>query len=347
MAVSGVSGFIGSQIAKDLIERGYYVHGTVRHDVPAKVSHLTRLPGAMERLQVFEADLSRQGSFDLAMAGCQFAMHVASPFSLRVIDPQKELVDPAVEGTLNFLRSCKKAGVRKVILTSSVAAITDEGRDGYVFTEKDFNDKSSISRLPYYYSKAEAEKAAWRYVEEEAPEMKLVVINPIIVVGPSLIPAVNESATFIESIVDGRFGGIVDFNWTFVDVRDVSESHIRAMESEKASGRYICAASEKSFHMKEVAQLISEMGYKVAQRDLTDPVASNLVKTFSHVFPGGQAGVYTRNHIGKEFVLSNEKIVKELGQTFRDPIASIRETIQSMAKWGHLCKEEYFALPAR
>ncbi len=214
VAVSGVTGFIGSHIARDLLRKGYVVHGTVRSNKPERIAHLTSEPSATDSLKIFEADLNTPGAFDEAVKDCKYAMHVASPYMLSAKDPQKELVDPAVNGTLSFLRSCKAAGVEKVVLTSSVAAITDEGRDNYTFTEKDFNTKSSLTRMPYYYSKLKAEQAAWDFAEKEAPEMKLVVINPLIVIGPSLTKSKTESADLLLSLVGGRFFGVLDLLWT-------------------------------------------------------------------------------------------------------------------------------------
>eukprot|EP00171_Calliarthron_tuberculosum_P010826 IDg10826t1 len=186
-------------------------------NTPERTAHLTSHKNAAKCLELFEADLVKSGSFDECLTGCKMAMHVASPYHMDAKDPQKELVNPAVNGTLNFLRSCKKAGVEKVVLTSSIATIAGEGRCEHTFTEADMNTKSSLRCLPYYYSKVEAEKAAWKFIKEEAPDMKLVVINPIVVIGPNLTKSKNASVEIFEHIVNGTFGGILDFTWTFVD----------------------------------------------------------------------------------------------------------------------------------
>ncbi len=238
-------------------------------------------------------------------------------------DPQKELVDPAVNGTVSFLRSCKSAGVQEVVLTSSAAAITNEGRENYIFTEKDYNTKSSLSRLTYYYSKAKAEEAAWDFVKKEAPEMKLVTINPVAVLGPSLTKVKGESANALVSLVKGIFPGIVDLVWTAVDVPDVSLCRILAMEADTAKGRYICAASQKPLHLRKIDEILRAKGYNPPMMGLSGSWVTSLMKIASYVFPGGQMGYYIRNHFGTHIIASNAKIVKDLGVSFRDPVDAI------------------------
>lgn len=335
VAVSGITGFVGAQVAADLLVRGYVVHGTVRRNTPEKIAHLTSLPDNPGTLHVFEADLTTPGSFDAAVAGCDYAIHIASPFASNVADPQKELVDPAVNGTLNFLRSCKAAAVKKVVLTSSLAAVADGGASGTPVDENDWNVRSSLKVLPYYYSKVLAEKAAWKFVEEEAPEMKLVVINPVLVIGPSLVKSLNETAKLMVAIMKGTFGGVLDLTFPFVDVRDVSEAHIEAMESDVAQGRYICVA-DRLVAMREVCNIAQSKGFEPPMRDLTGKIVSTIIKLVSHVVPGGDDGQYVRNHLGNPIIPKNEKIVKDLGLKLRDPVDTINDTVDSLVKFGHL-----------
>src|SRR5580765_4206043 len=134
VCVTGASGFIAAHIVRELLERGYRVRGTVRSlRQPGKYTFLTQLPGAADRLELVEADLLAPGSYDAAVAGCDVVMHTASPYLIDVKDPQRDLVDPAVKGTLNVLTSAKAAGVGRVVLTSSMSAISDEPVEGKVF----------------------------------------------------------------------------------------------------------------------------------------------------------------------------------------------------------------------
>lgn len=146
--VTGAAGFIASNVVRDLLARGYRVRGTVRDASKEKApAHLHALPGAAERLELVTADLLQDGAFDRAAEGCEYVVHMASPYVLDAKDPQKDLVDPAVKGTRNVLESCAKARVKRVVLTSSMAAITDEPESERVLTEADWNTKSTLQRL--------------------------------------------------------------------------------------------------------------------------------------------------------------------------------------------------------
>ena len=207
--VTGAAGFLASHLVAQLLARGYRARGTVRSLKKEKdLAPLRALPGAAERLELVEADLLAEGAFDAAAQGCEIVMHTASPYVLDAKDPQKDLVEPAVKGTESVLSACKKAGtVRRVVLTSSMAAITDEPESDRVLTEEDWNTRSSLDRNPYYYSKTLAERAAWEYVEREAHDFDLVVVNPFLVIGPSIGPGLNTSNQMFVDILGGPTPG--------------------------------------------------------------------------------------------------------------------------------------------
>jgi dihydroflavonol-4-reductase len=193
VTVTGAAGFIAAHVVRELLERGYRVRGTVRRlKQPAELAHLTGLPGAAERLTLVEADLMTPGAFDAAVQGATYVLHTASPYTLDVKDPARDLVDPARRGTENVLEAAARAGgVRRVVVTSSMAAITDEPGGDHVLTEADWNVKSSLTRNPYYHSKTVAERAAWTFMDERKPAFDLVVVNPFVVIGPSLSPGLR------------------------------------------------------------------------------------------------------------------------------------------------------------
>lgn len=338
VCVTGASGFIAAHVVRELLERGYRVRGTVRSvKNPAKNAFLTSLPGASERLELFEADLEAAGSFDAAIAGCDVVIHTASPYVIDVEDPQRDLVDPAVNGTLNVLRSARDHGVRRVVLTSSMAAISDEPREGKVFSEADWNEQSSLTRNPYYFSKAEAERAAWRFVDQEKPSFDLVVINPYMVLGPSISPALNTTNQLFRDILMGVYPGIMSLGWGFVDVRDVATAHVLAMENDAAQGRYLCAGEE--MEMRELVALLREAGYgpgfKLPRLDMACSIGDFAAKLMSYTQPKG-TGSYLRTHLGKHMRYDNSKIQRELGLTFRPAKESVLDAVEDLFRHGHL-----------
>lgn len=336
--VTGASGFIASHIVRELLARGYRVRGSVRSLAKEKeLAHLRALPGA-ERLDLFAADLLADGAFDEAARGVTHVLHTASPYVLDAKDPQRDLVEPAVKGTRSVLASCAKAGtVRRVVLTSSMAAITDEPEGDRVLTEDDWNTRSTLERNPYYLSKTLAEKEGWRFVEEERPGFDLVVINPFLVIGPSCSAAVNTSNQIFADLLKGTYPGIMNLTWGFVDVRDVALAHVLAMETAEAKGRYICAAETRT--MRDVVSLLQENGWgegkKLPKLGLDCAIGDFTVKLSSYLQPKG-VGSYLRTHVGRVPRFDHGKIERELGLSFRDVDRSILDTLADLKQWGHV-----------
>lgn len=338
VCVTGASGFVGSQITRLLLERGYRVRGTVRTpEDREKYDYLLSFPGADERFELTGGELLTEGSYDESVAGCEYVIHTASPYVIDVDDPEQDLVKPAVEGTRNVLQSCSRSdATRKVVLTSSMAAVTDEPETDHVLTEEDWNEKSSLERNPYYYSKTRAEKAAWSYVDETDPNLDLVVINPFMVVGPSQSPSLNTSNEIFVDLLTGEYPGIIRITWGFVDVRDVAEAHVRALEHSGAEGRYICANRNAS--MKEIVELLRENGYDdydLPSLDLACSFGDYAVKLMSY-FESAGTGSYLRTHVGREPNYDNSKIRDDLGMEFRDLEQTILETVEDLHEWGHV-----------
>jgi len=337
VCVTGASGFIATHIIKQLLEKGYKVRGTVRSvsDL-SKYKYLTDLDPSGDRLQLLAADLVVDGSFDEAIAGCEYVLHTASPFVLNVKDPRKDLVEPAVNGTLNVLHACAKAGsVKRVVLTSSVAALSDSPETGKVLSEADWNETSSLTRNPYYYSKKRAEEEAWNFVKEQQVNFKLVVINPFLVIGPHLSGGLGESAEgTLANMMNGKMPGILKFYWSFVDVRDVAKAHILLMEREDAEGRHIC--TNPTISMLEVNELLQEHypNYPLPKADLTCGAGVGLTKLGSF-FEDKGTGQYIRTNVGKNPNIDTSKL-KNMGMTYIDPKQSILDTVEDMIKNGHV-----------
>jgi len=337
IAVTGATGFIGSEVVRVLLTRGHAVHGTARNpDDAAKVAPLKELEGAAERLRLFRADLLDRSGFDAAFEGCDMVMHVASPYVIDVEDAQIDLVDPALKGTRNVLEAANAAGAQRVVLTSSTAAITDEP-EARPYTEADWNEKSSLTRNPYYYSKTLAERSAWQFVDDESPTFDLVVINPSGVLGPSVTSGVNTTSQMVADLINGGvYPAIVDLSFVYVDVRDVAQAHVLAAENPSAAGRYICA--NELVTMDELVGILKESGfsgYKLPKMKLTSGLGTFIVRQMAR-FQRPGARSFLETNLGRTLQVDNSKIKSDLGLQFRDMASSIVDTANDLVTWGHI-----------
>ena len=332
VCVTGVSGFVGSAIARELLEHGYRVRGTARSP-EAVLTHLRSLPGA-ERLEVVAADLDEAGSFDPAAAGCDYVVHAASPYVLTVKDPQRDLVDPAVRGTLSVLSSARLAAtVKRVVVTSSFAAVTDEPEGTY--DETHWNETSSLTRNPYYFSKVAAEMAAWDFVAGQ-PGFDLVVINPSLVIGPSLVPSVNTSNQLLADLTTNAYPGILDLSYGLVDVRDAATAHRLALETPSASGRYLCTADVWTMRQIVAHAKASDLGLRrLPSLSLDNAFGRGLVRLASNVQPSGSRD-YLRTNLGRRFKVDTTRIKTDLGVKFRPVGESILDAYRDLRRWGHI-----------
>ncbi|CAI0455047.1 unnamed protein product [Linum tenue] len=261
VAVTGASGFIASWLVKLLLQHGYTVKASVRDPIDEKkTAHLLGLDGAKERLQLFKAELLEEGSFDSAIEGCSGVFHTASPVSFSAADPQAEIIDPAVKGTLNVLKSCAKSpSVKRVIVTSSTASIFYTGKPvnkDSVADETWFSDPEHCKDLKIWYqlSKTLAEIAAWDFAKENGVDM--VTIHPGLVIGPFLQPSLSFSVEVILNLVNGNKSSPLS-HFSVVDVRDVAEAHIKAFETPSASGRYCLV--ESSVPLSQVLGILHKL----------------------------------------------------------------------------------------
>jgi dihydroflavonol-4-reductase len=284
--VTGASGFIGLHCVLQLLEQGYRVRGTVRNSGRAaevrEAMAVNAGADALRRLELVEADLTRDEGWSDAVRGCTYVLHVASPFPNRVPQHEDELIKPAKEGTLRVLKAAAEAGVRRVVLTSSLAAVSgghphDNSR---VFTEEDW---SIVDRCPPYpKSKTLAERAAWDFVaslEGDTP-MELCAINPGAVLGPVLNRHYSTSGEIVRKLLAKELPGTAKLGFPWVDVRDVASAHIAAMTIPEAAGQRFCCAIEFGW-IDEVADILATRftpeGWKVPTRKLP----SFLVRVFA------------------------------------------------------------------
>ncbi|GMI78929.1 hypothetical protein like AT5G19440 [Hibiscus trionum] len=313
VCVTGASGYIASWLVNLLLQRGYTVNATVRDpNDRKKTEHLLALDGAKERLHLFKAELLEEGSFDSAVEGCIGVFHTASPCYFSAKDPQVELVEPAVKGTLNVLRSCAKVpSIRRVVITSSIAAASVTGKPlthDVIVNEAWFSDPALCEKLKEWYplSKTLAEKVAWKFSEENGIDM--VSINPDMVLGPLLQPTLNTSVEHIMELIDAGTGTFPSATCRWVDVRDVADAHILAFENPSACGRY-CVAG-KPAHSSEILKILREL-----YPDLKLPEVCSDEKQSMQEFPA--------------FQVSQER-VKSLGIKFTPLKVSLKDTVDSL-----------------
>ena len=332
--ITGASGYIGSWTVKELLDKGYTVRACVRDkNKTDKVQHLLDLAkDSAGKLELWEADLLKEGSFDAAAKGCDAVFHMASPFTLRFKDAQRELIDPALKGTKNVLGSATRSGtVKKVILTSSTVAVYGDNIDMKEkglseFTEADFNTTSSLTHQPYAYSKVLAEKEAWKIAGAQ-DQWKLVVMNPSFVMGPMLSPASDsESLQFMKDMLGGKYKtGGADLYFAFVDVRDVGRAHRLALENDDAEGRYILCSVTKGF--MDVANIIrNKYGKQFKLPGMKTP-------TFMLYLIGWMFGLslkFISRNMGHPVKINNSKSIRQLGLSYIPFEKTIDDMVERM-----------------
>ena len=336
IAVTGATGYVAANIVARLLESGHIVHGTTRSTSSPAAQALMQLPNAKDNLKLFEADVLTSDSFDPVFAGCTFVIHTASPFSnkVRKNEVDAKLIKPAVQGTENVLKAVERSSsVKRVVLTSSIAAIAglpDERGESYTFTEQDWSLTPSPTRLPYYYSKREAEKKAWE-IAETATHWDLSVMNPGLVMGP---PAINraegESISTMQQIVKGQFSmACPKIGLAFVDVRDVAAAHCLALTHPKAGGqRFILSAKTVDIQdmVKETAILFPS---KVKAPSIT--VSRWLGKIVGPCMGLSADVVDLFGRTINDF--SSEKVKKELGLSFIPVSQTLKDMAEAMSSF--------------
>lgn len=321
--VTGASGFIAKHCIVKLLNEGYIVRGSLRSQNKADVVRAAVATKAnTDDLTFVTLDLMSDDGWDAAMKGCDFVQHVASPFPGAEPDDEDELIIPAREGALRAVRTAAKAGVKRVVLTSSMAAIAyghDHPSD-YVFDEKDWSNTDGKIGA-YLKSKTFAEKAAWDFMETEAAgSMELSVINPGAVLGPLLDDSFSTSGELVGKLLRGEVPACPEIGFSCIDVRDIADAHFAAMIKPVAAGRrYLCI--ESYAWMLDISTILYEAGYKTPTKKLPN-FAVHILAIFDKTVRMIKGG------LGKKENCSNERLRKELGIEPR----SLKEMTLSMAE---------------
>jgi nucleoside-diphosphate-sugar epimerase len=338
--VTGGSGYIGSHLILHLLNAGHTVHTTVRSLTrEASVREALAEAGApadtSTRLTFFAADLNSDDGWEDAVKGCEFVHHVASPFPLELPKHEDELIIPARDGALRVLRAAKAAGVKRVVLTSSFAAV------GYgwgperteIFTEKDWSiidGSKGVSVPPYQKSKTIAERAAWDYVEKEGGDLELVVVNPVGVFGPVIGKDIGTSVEIVKKLMDGSVPGCPQLQFGAVDVRDIADLHILAMNDPKAKGeRFLGTNGVVS--MLDIARIIREKRPDNAKKVPTRELPNWLIKCVAF-FDASIRQILPE--LGRTMEISNDKAKTVLGWSPRPVEESIVDTVDNLVKSG-------------
>ena len=264
--LTGISGYIGLHCAQQLLDSGYRVRGSVRSVAKEQevLDTLGTVSDKIANLSFVRLDLSSDKGWDEAAQGCDYVLHVASPFVLANPKTEDEMIKTAVNGTLLALKAAKNAGVKRVVLTSSMAAIMGNKKSGTMRPD-DWADVNEPKMSTYFKSKTLAEKAAWDFVNVQTGDDKieLVVINPGGVFGPPLGRNISgQSMDLLSQMLGGKMPMVPDIAFPMVDVRDVAKLHVEAMTHPDASGLRIIAASSEPHSFIEVAQILNEGGYQ-------------------------------------------------------------------------------------
>jgi len=341
--VTGANGYVASWVVKKLLDDGITVHAAVRNpDNKKKISHLVEAAEkANGNIKFFKTDLLSPGSYKEAMEGCELVYHTASPFTTDVKNPQKELIDPAVNGTENVLNSAKEvASVKRVVVTSSCAAIYTDAIDtvnapNSVLTEDIWNSTSSINYQPYSYSKTLAEKKAWE-IEKSQNNWDLVTVNMSLVLGPSLNPknTTSESVNILKMLGDGQMKmGAPKMGIGLVDVRDVAEAHYKAGYIPEAQGRYITSAHNTNF-LEMGTTLLPKYGneYPLPKKALPKWLLMLVGPMTNKLF----TRKFIRNNVNVPWKADNSKIKKELGIQFRPMKETMEDSFQVLIDEGVL-----------
>ncbi|KZC42241.1 MULTISPECIES: SDR family oxidoreductase [Rhodanobacter] len=268
--VTGGSGFIGSHCILQLLAAGHRVRTSVRSlGREAAVRAMLKQGGAEpgERLSFVEADLECDAGWPQAVAGCDYVLHVASPFPPDLPQHEDELIAPARDGALRVLRAARDAGVRRVVLTSSFAAVGyGHAPQTAPFDETDWTDLDGEGVLPYVKSKTLAERAAWDFIAREGGTLELAVVNPVGVFGPVLGPDYSTSILLVQRLMDGAVPGCPQLCFGVVDVRDVAELHLRAMTDPAAAGERFLAVAGDFMWIREIARTLRQQLGAAARR---------------------------------------------------------------------------------
>ncbi len=333
--VTGGSGFIAGHAILQLLAAGYTVRTTVRNVARADhVKALLKAGGAAstDALSVVAAHLEDDAGWAEAVRGCQYVLHVASPFPATAPKHEDELIVPARDGALRVLRFARDAGVKRVVMTSSFAAVGyGHGDVDRPFDETDWTDLSAPGLSAYVKSKTIAERAAWNFIDKDGGGMQLAAVNPVGVLGPALGNDLATSVLLIQRLMNGSVPGCPHLWFGVVDVRDVADLHIRAMADPAAKGERFVATAGDSLSIREIALALHERMGSAARRVPTRELPDWLVRIAGLFDPAVRN---TLGELGHRKRMTGAKARRVLGWAPRSSEDAVAASAESLIRLG-------------
>lgn len=311
--VTGTSGFLGLHCAKQAIDHGFEVSGTLRNpDLGPLVQSALGRTG--DPILLHPTELNHSRGWEDAVEGVDYVLHVASPFPVMQPKDASEVIDPAVNGTRRIIELAQKHHVKRVVITGSMNAVAGAPRrsSDYIYSEADWTDPSDPHLTPYDRSKTLAERAAWQ-LAEKGSDTEIVIIHPGAIFGPPLAPRISASGDLVRALLEGDAPALPRIGFAPVDVRDVAVAHMKALTAPGIAGkRFVCCVDQAWLH--EVAQILADRynrsGFNVPSKVLPD----FLVRIGAFFSPALRRAA---PHVGRTRKVDNGAIIKALGIEFR------------------------------
>ena len=331
--VTGISGFIGQHCAAELLKQGYAVKGSVRS--LSKTSDVTRgietVIDPKGNLEYCELNLMDDAGWEEAMQGCDYVLHVASPYVGKEPKDENDLIKPAVEGTLRALKAAKQAGIKRVVLTSSLVAMLGEANGSLDLNQDSWTNVNAKNATAYLKSKTLAEKSAWDFIKNQSGDntLELVVVNPGPVFGPTLSGNLSgESMTMMKNILTGKMPVFPRAAINMSDVRDVAHIHVQALENDQAKGQRFIVTTEKAHSFQEIAQIMKSDGYENISTKLAPSFLLKFMANFNDDLKGMRPfiGNTFNGDISQTMAVFNWKPI-DLKKTVLDTAKSVKEAM--------------------
>ncbi len=333
--VTGANGYIAQHVILQLLNAGYRVVGSLRDTAGgadlrnALAPHLDAAPDN-DQLSFVALDLLSDDGWDTAMRDVDAVLHTASPVPIRKLNDPQDVIRPAVDGALRAVKAAHAAGVDRLVLTSSIAAImgTDLRPDQSAYDESNWTDPARPDVAPYSQSKTLAERAVWDWQAENAPEMKITAINPAFVMGPPITPRISSSLTLVKRLMIGKGPMLPRIGFTGVDVRDIALMHLRALERPESAGRRFIGAERFQWFSEMAEQLKAAF----PERRIVTRTAPNwLIRVMARFDPTLKLVV---NSLGRHDLLSAEAARDVLGIEFRSAADAFEDSAHYLVKHG-------------